>query len=230
VDQPDLNDENVLESMRDELAHVRLSAPVDDVLARGRRLRRRRTLPALGAGAGTVAAVVALTFSLGAPGAGSGHSTHATLDAWTVVSKPGGTVSLTIRDERESSQVRAGLQRALRQAGVSAVVEASAPRGCGALAAMSKAIMVTRHHHAVTASITVGKLPKRARVAVLVPSVLKYRSKSGHTVHVRVRHWNTRHLRYKPKAEVTVHGRQRQGQAAGVVTQPQVVLLSAGRT
>jgi hypothetical protein len=164
------DDDDVLERMRAEFANVRLGAPIQDVVARGRRLRRWR-LSALGAGAGagTVVAVVALTFGLAAPGAQPGNATRAVLTGWSVTSGPGGTVNLTIRNLGESRHDRARVQEALRAAGVLAVVQDEPLDGCRAVAA-ERAVKVSREHGTVTFKIEPEKLPKRVRVTIVIPA------------------------------------------------------------
>lgn len=168
MDRDNVTEDSVLQGMRDELADVRLRAPVQDIVARGRQLRaRRRRWPALGAGTGTVAAVAVIAVSLAAPGSGPGHDTHVVLAAWSVISKPGGIVSLTIRDQRESRADRVRLGRVLREAGVAAVVRTSLSGGCGAIA-RQQAITVSRHDGSVTADIKPSELPERAQIAVVI--------------------------------------------------------------
>ena len=78
-----MTDDDLLESIRSQFADVRLGAPLDEVLARGRELRRNgRWLPAMGAGAGTFATVAALTFATA--GGGQAPMLHASLTAWAV--------------------------------------------------------------------------------------------------------------------------------------------------
>jgi hypothetical protein len=185
VDHEDVTDESLLQNMRDEFADVRLGAPVEDVVARGTHLRaRRRRWPALGAGVGSVAAAAVVAVSLAAPGTGPRNGTHVVLDAWSVISKPGGMVSLTIRDQRESVADRARLGQVLREAGVPAVIRTSLSGGCGALA-REKAMQVSRHNGSVTADIKPAELPKRAQIAVVIPSALVLRGAAGHSRTVR---------------------------------------------
>jgi hypothetical protein len=160
------DDDLLLETVRAEFAHVRLDAPVEDVLARGARLRRRRAVPALGTG--TLAAVAALTFGLGATTPGG--ATPATLTAWSVTTGPGHTVNLTIRDQRLSGPERAKLRKALQAAGVPAVVETRPPRICRlALSPVPRLFTFSRHHGRLTFNIKLGQLPKRAQIAVVLP-------------------------------------------------------------
>lgn len=192
-----MSDDDLLQTVRTQFTDVRLDARVEDVMARGRQLRRRRTWPALGAGTGAVTAVVALTFGLATSGVGPG-STHVVLDAWSVVSKPDGTVSVTIRDQRESGQDRARLRKALRQAGVPAVVQTALPGGCHTVSS-PQPIQVSRHRGAITAIIELGRLPKRAQLVVVVPAVVvTYKSASGGRTEVRI----------PPPAVASRHGSQ----------------------
>lgn len=165
------DDNDLLETMKAEFAHVRLSAPMEDVVARGRRLRRWRTWSTLGAGTGSVAAVLALTFSLAAPSALPGNTTHATLAAWSVTVGPRGTVNLTIRNLRGARHDQARLRTALRDAGVPAVVQTGLPRGCRQTETIQQAIVMLRHDGTVIFKIEPGKLPKRAQVAIVIPAV-----------------------------------------------------------
>ncbi len=170
MDYEYVNDESLRQSMRDELASVQLRAPVEHVVARGTQLRRqRRRWRALGAGAGSVATAGVIAISLAAPAPGTRSGTHVVLDAWSVISKPGGIVSLTIRDRRESMADRVRLAQVLREAGVPAVVRTSLAGSCGAVA-REKAMKVSRHHGTVTADINPADLPKRAQIAIVIPT------------------------------------------------------------
>ena len=56
-----MTDDDLLETVRSELAELRLGAPVQDVMARGTALRRhRRMLPAVGTGAGVAVAATGM--------------------------------------------------------------------------------------------------------------------------------------------------------------------------
>ena len=226
MDNSDLSDDALLEGMRDEFAHVRLGASVEDVLARGRQLRRRRNWPVLGAGSGTVAAVVALAFSLATPGAASGDGTHAVLDAWSVVSKPDGTVSLTIRAQRESVPDRARLARALRQAGVPAVVQTGVPFRCLPTVKIQPGITISRHPSAVTFYFKRGKLPKGIRIAIVIPAV-EVRQGSGSVRRVEV--WAppgaTRRVHKLEQAASKRHGRSGRANARRLPL-PQIIVLA----
>jgi hypothetical protein len=108
-----MNDNDMLTAVREPLARVQMTRPVDLVVARGRAVRRRRR-GVSGAVAAVTAAVAAVLLAV-VPG---GQPASVTLAAWTVVTEPNGTVAVTIHDLRDP----AGLQRALRAHGVPAIV------------------------------------------------------------------------------------------------------------
>ena len=215
------DDDDLLDTMRSEFAHVKLGASMDDVVARGRRLRRRRAWSALGAGTGSAAAVIALTFSLAGPGALPGNTTHVTLAAWSVTVGPRGTVKLTIRNLREARHDQARMREALRAAGVPAVVQTGLARGCRPTETIQQAIIL-RHDGTITFKIEPGKLPKGARRALVIPAIEVHQSAgSGHsTVIVRLapaaerqlRHLRQRHfagqanVRERPMTAIVVLG------------------------
>ena len=191
------DDDDLLDTMRSEFAHVKLGASMDDVVARGRRLRRRRAWSALGAGTGSVAAVIALTFSLAGPNALSGNPTHVTLAAWSVTVGPRGTVKLTIRNLREARHDQARLREALRAAGVPDVVQTGLARGCRPTETIQQGI-VLRHAGTITFKIEPGKLPKGAQGALLIPTIeVQQSARSGRpTVIVRLAPAAERQLRH----------------------------------
>jgi|HubBroStandDraft_1064217.scaffolds.fasta_scaffold10569_5 hypothetical protein len=165
-----MNDDDLRDCMRAEFAQVKLAARMEDVVARGRRLRRGRTLPALGAGTGTVAAVLALTFSLAGAGGPANPSTHAVLTAWSVKSGPPGTVTLTIRDQPVSKPDQVKMREALRAAGVRAVVQTRAPRACQTIAA-PELVTVSRHDGVITVKFKLGRLAQQPTIAVILPVI-----------------------------------------------------------
>jgi hypothetical protein len=163
-----MNDDDLFDGLRADLADVRLGTPVQDVLARGRQLHRsRRVLPALGAGTGTAAAAVALTLGLIAPAAAPAP---ATLTDWSVTTGPHGTVNVAIRDHRESKATMSRLTRALRAAGVPALVRTELLPNCR-LPDASKPIVVSPAVPVSTFKIHIAHLAKNARVVVLVPAI-----------------------------------------------------------
>lgn len=227
MDNRKLNDEDLLASMRDEFANVRLGAPVEDVLARGRQLRRRRTWPVLGAGTGSVAAVVALTFSLAVSGAGP-RGAHVVLDAWSVISKPDGTVSLTIRDQAESGRDRARLGRALRAAGVPAVVRAGLPRGCGRSVEVQR-IKIPRHPGTVRFYLKPGRLPHGMRIAIVIPAAVSVSQGTGSSRRVEL--WEppgaARRVHAIERAAGKLHGRPGPANASRLPL-PEIVVYAPG--
>ena len=101
--------------MRDSLGEVYPSIPASEIVARARRSHvRRRLIPGL-AGVLALAVAAALAVTTLAP---ASHHPRVQLAAWTVVTQPGGTVSVTIRQLRDP----AGLQSRLRADGVPATV------------------------------------------------------------------------------------------------------------
>jgi hypothetical protein len=117
-----VNDDHALTVIKDRLAEVRdslgevyPSIPASEIVARARRSHvRRRLLPGMAAVlALAVAAALALTTL-----APASHHPRVQLAAWTVVTQPGGTISVTIRELRDP----AGLQSRLRADGVPATV------------------------------------------------------------------------------------------------------------
>jgi len=121
-----VNDDHALTVIKDRLAEVRdslgevhPSIPASEIVARARRSHvRRRLIPGLaGVLALAVAAALALTTLAPASHQASRHP-RVQLAAWTVVTQPGGTVSVTIRELRDP----AGLQSRLRADGIPATV------------------------------------------------------------------------------------------------------------
>ena len=128
-----MTDDEVLTAVRDCLISARdgVAGQQTAPAAAGiiTRVRRRRISCGLAAAAAVIAAVTALTLlpGIGAGRSGSGNA-KARLAAWTVATRPGGEVRVTIRDLRNP----AGLQRQLRADGVPATVRFTnqVPRGC----------------------------------------------------------------------------------------------------
>lgn len=109
-----MNDNDVISEARMALDEVRMTTPVETVVARGRALRRRhRRLQALGA------AIAAVGVVLGGTGIwrSSSHP-QAALAAWTVSKRSDGLVEVTIRQLNDPQ----GLQQILRSKGVPAIV------------------------------------------------------------------------------------------------------------
>jgi hypothetical protein len=169
-----MNDDDLLSNLRARFADVRLGAPLDDVLARGRRYRReRRLLPAIGAGTGTVAAVVALVAGLTLPGAAPATS-RAVLTDWSVSTGPHHTVTVVIRDRGESRQARIGLTRALHAAGVPAIVRTRQPaRACALRFGVTRPATVIKASQVPVAKfkIHLSQLRKGAKVVLIIPEI-----------------------------------------------------------
>jgi hypothetical protein len=117
-----VNDDHALTVIKDRLAEVRdsleevyPSIPAGEIVARARRTHvRRRLIPGM---AGVLALAVAAALAMTTLAPASRHP-RVQLAAWTVVTQPGGNVSVTIRELRDP----AGLQRRLRADGVPATV------------------------------------------------------------------------------------------------------------
>jgi hypothetical protein len=112
-----------LTAARDRVAREQMARPAGAIISRARRRRLRQ-------GLGTAAAVVIIAvaaFTL-LPGSSHHGSTGARLAAWTVITKPGGQLRVTIRELRDP----AGLQRRLRADGVPATIRFTSqfPRPC----------------------------------------------------------------------------------------------------
>lgn len=117
-----MTDDDVLTAVRDCLITARarvageqMVRPAGAIINRARRRRLRQGLNTAAA-ALIVAVIVAVALSA-LPGSG-GHGTPARLAAWTVITKPGGQISVTIRELRHPAE----LQRRLRADGVQATI------------------------------------------------------------------------------------------------------------
>ncbi len=113
-----MKDNELITAVRQSVADVHTTTPVEQILRRGRAARARRRIPlltgALGAAAATVLAVTTLL-------PGTHHPSpqpRAQLAAWTVTTQADGNIRVTIRELHNT----AGLQRRLRADGVPASV------------------------------------------------------------------------------------------------------------
>jgi hypothetical protein len=104
-----MNDTELIHAVQDAFRHIQLATPVDSIVARGRALRRRRQLSAIGTAAAAGAAGTTLAVSLLIAGSSPAA-------AWTVTKEPDGTVAVTIRDLNHPN----ALVRKLQQDGVRA--------------------------------------------------------------------------------------------------------------
>jgi hypothetical protein len=112
----------VLTALRDEFAPVRMTVPAGAVMARGRSIQRlRRSRAAAGALAVAIAAGLGVP-ALTAGGSASHPGGSVALTAWTVSTRPDGTVTATIRQLRDLI----ALQARLNAAGARVTVTSSA--------------------------------------------------------------------------------------------------------
>ena len=120
-----MNDDDVLQALRQTLVGARMGRPLEVIIQRGRARRRARRLyrvagAGLAATAGVVLAVPLLTHAGNTEAGGSG-SRSLNLTAWTLEQKPDKTLTLTLRSGQIGDP--AALQRALADAGVPAIVK-----------------------------------------------------------------------------------------------------------
>lgn len=116
-----MNDNELITAVRESVADVHTTTPVEQIVSRGRAVRARRRIPSLAAALATAAgATVAVTALLPAshPASHRPHPARDQLTAWTVVKRPDGDVSVTIHE----LFYPAGLQGKLRADGVPARV------------------------------------------------------------------------------------------------------------
>ena len=110
-----------LTTARDQAAGEQMTRPARAIIARARRRRLRQSLAAAAAAVIAAVAVPALV-------PGSHGASPARLAAWTVTSRPGGRITVTIRELRDP----VGLQRQLRADGVPATVRFTGQTPAGA--------------------------------------------------------------------------------------------------
>lgn len=127
-----MNDDELITAIRQQRGSVQMATPVEQIISRGHAVRSRRRLPvlatALAATAAAAASVAVLPWHAGPAGHRGGPQAGVQLAAWTVVRRPDGAISVTIRELRDP----AGLQRKLRADGVLASVTffGQEPRSC----------------------------------------------------------------------------------------------------
>ncbi len=109
-----MNDGELITAVKESFSRVHAATPLEVVVRRGRARRARRWIAGL-AGAGALAAGAALGVTLLVPGAGPGE---VRLAAWSVATRPGGTVTVAISELRDAAR----LQRTLRADGVPATI------------------------------------------------------------------------------------------------------------
>jgi hypothetical protein len=119
-----MNDNDVLDRVSQSVSGVRMSVPVEEILARARVQRRRRLsgMGAAAAAAGTALAValLAATGSGGSPA--PDRSATPRLMAFTVTTGPNGSTALTLRKGAAYRLDPDALRRALAEHGIPAVV------------------------------------------------------------------------------------------------------------
>ncbi len=102
-----MNDNDLMTAVRDCFAPVRMNAPADVIIERGRclrdrRQRRQRGRLAVGALAVALSAGLGAGLGISAASVGSSGAAHdATLTAWVVQKHPDGSISVTIRALRD---------------------------------------------------------------------------------------------------------------------------------
>lgn len=110
----------LLDTLRDSLDDVRLSVPVEEIVAEGRARRRRRKVAGVAvvalATSAAVGAILANPSTAPPSYATSGAGVHIHTVAYSVDSQKDGTVHVTFDKERYFTD-HAGLQGALRRAG-----------------------------------------------------------------------------------------------------------------
>ncbi|WP_433442847.1 hypothetical protein [Nonomuraea sp. CA-141351] len=118
-----MNDNDVLNAMRDAMAEVHMHTPVQELVAAGRSRRRRRT--AATATGAALATGLALTLAISspqvhAPPASAGNQVHVRLAAFSVDTNPDGTV--TVKLTKRQALDPEIMQRTLAQAGIPAQI------------------------------------------------------------------------------------------------------------
>jgi hypothetical protein len=168
-----MNDDELITAIRQQRGSVRMATPVEQIISRGHVVRSRRRLPGLAAGlAVTTAATAAVAVLPWAASHHDGHRPSVQLAAWTVVRRPDGVISVTIRQLRNP----AGLQRRLRADGVPASVTffGQEPRSCRPYPvdpALLHRVYTARHAgHFPVLVIHPSALPGRAGLQIGTPT------------------------------------------------------------
>jgi hypothetical protein len=164
-----MNETDVLHELRESLEGVRMDTPIEAIVAQGRSRRRRRRSGRLLTGAAMGLAVVLAVMILDHPGttppASTGNSIR--LAAFTVVTNPDGTATLTLI--KGVPLDADGLRQKLAQAGVPAVVTVG--RSCSNQVADSAALddVVSVHQRAdgtVVMVITPSAMPSGSELSI----------------------------------------------------------------
>lgn len=114
-----MNDDDVLNVVRDSMSGVRMSTPAHEVISAARARRRHRRLAAT-AGGGVLAAAVAWPLALGGQQVNAPPAVHVQMAAFSIDSNADGTVTVKLTKEESLDPVT--MKNALAQAGVPAEV------------------------------------------------------------------------------------------------------------
>jgi hypothetical protein len=163
-----MNDHEVLDQVRDDLAGLHMSTSADQIFARARTRRHRQHLTAAGAAAATAAAGTALGLALTGTTAPAPPVSHQTtqLTAFTLQSGPHGTSILTMRKGDRLNP--AALRRALAQHGIPALVTVGKMCGTGGQPASINQVLTTRRAASgvVQLSINPANMPAGMRLSI----------------------------------------------------------------
>jgi len=113
-----MNDNELITTVRQSVADVHTTTPVEQIVSRGRAARARRRIPVITGTLGMAAAAVLAVTTLLPGGHHPNPQPSARLTAWIVTTQADGNVKVTIRELHNP----AGLQRRLRRDGVPASV------------------------------------------------------------------------------------------------------------
>lgn len=169
-----MNDDDLMTEVRDRFAPVRMHASPEQIMARGRSLRRRRHGTSLAAGAlavslGAGLSVTALTAGPAAPAA-----QHATLAAWTVDQHPDGSIGVTIRRPQDLKALQARLAKLGAPVLFVVVPAGQLGHGCApTVLDLKPAIAFQALKHAVSFEIRPLKMPPHSvlRIALAIGAV-----------------------------------------------------------
>jgi len=176
-----MNDNELSTIVRESVAEIHASTPVDRIISRGRAVRARRLIPGV-AGALAMAAATALAVTTvlapAHPGPmASGHSrslptshpgshpASARLAAWTVAKQANGDIDITINQLKDP----AGLQATLRADGLPATVSFSGillSPSCQGYLANTSTLNAVFQGHGTYIAIDPSALPSGTGVAI----------------------------------------------------------------
>lgn len=126
MNDSDIQNTDILDLVDGSLSTVRMQRPIDEITARGRRLRTRRRSIAGAAAVGVLGASLAIALPLsgssGQPAVAyaptQSQVVNVDLAAWSVHTNADSTVTLTVREYQDPAL----MQQVLARAGVSAIV------------------------------------------------------------------------------------------------------------